>query len=95
MTTAMPVPAAVPMTAPANLFGLETIDLILVGDGGVGVLIGGKPPVHARRPRRERSGLCAGGERDAAGGKSKGEFQKVPTFHGISSCVWHKRRTGV
>jgi hypothetical protein len=47
------------------------------------------------RRRHQRRGLDTGGERDATGGKSKGEFQKVAAFHHISSSVCYVRERGV
>ena len=73
--------------APAHFLGLEAIDLVARGDGGMGILIVGELTVRNQRLRRQGSGLCAGGERHAGCRKSKGEFQKVPAFHDISSSA--------
>ena len=56
------VPAPMPMVAPAHLLRLETIDFALAGDGGMGILIGGEPPVRTQRLRRQRRGLGGGGD---------------------------------
>jgi hypothetical protein len=73
--------------APAHFFGLEAIDFIARGDGGMGIRIGRELTVRNQRLRRQGGGLCARGERDTACRKSKGEFQKVPAFHDISSSA--------
>jgi len=46
--------------APADLFRLDTIDLGFVGDGRMGVRIGGQPGVRAERLRHQRCGPSAG-----------------------------------
>jgi len=80
--------------APAHFFGLEAIDFIARGDGGMGILIGGELTIGNQRLWRQESCLRARDKRDTACRKSKGEFQKVPAFHDISSsavgCVGNK-----
>ena len=74
------------MTAatPAHFFRREAIDLLARSDGGLGIRTSGQ----FERRRHQRRGLRARCKRDAARGKSKGEFQKVAAFHDISSpCV--------
>jgi hypothetical protein len=73
--------------APANFLGRELLDLLTGRDGGLDILVGGELGVVSDRRRHQRSGLRARGKRDATGGKSKGEFQKVAAFHHISSSV--------
>jgi hypothetical protein len=70
---------------PAHFFRLQPIDLITRGDGRMGIGIG--RPAFDQRLRHQGRGLRAGGERHAACRKSKGEFQKVPAFHDISSSA--------
>jgi hypothetical protein len=73
--------------APTHFFGLEPIDFIACGDGGLGIRIGGELTIRNQRLRRQRCSLRARGERDSASRKSKGESQKVPAFHDISSSA--------
>jgi hypothetical protein len=77
--------------APANFFRRELVNLLTGRDGGLDVLVGGKLGVVGERRRHQRGGLRARGKRDATGGKSKGEFQKVAAFHHISSSVCYVR----
>jgi hypothetical protein len=51
------------------------------------IRIDGQFGVVGKRRRHQWGGLRARRERDAARGKSKGEFQKVAAFHHISSSV--------
>ena len=86
-------PAAMTAAAPAHFFRREAIDLLARRDGGLGIRIDGQFGVVGERRRHQRRGLRARCKRDAAGGKSKGEFQKVAAFHHISSSVcWVRRR---
>ena len=72
--------------APAHLFGREAIDLVTGGDRGMGISIAWLRRLLAGdRLRHQRRGLRARGQRRRAGGKSKGEFQKMAAFHDISS----------
>jgi hypothetical protein len=73
--------------APAHFFRLEVIDLVSRGDGGVGIRIIGKRTALDERLRHQGGGLRRHGERHASCRKSKGEFQKVPAFHDISSSA--------
>lgn len=84
-TPTTPAPAAT--AAPAHFFRFETIDFFTRSDGGMGILIGGELTVRNQRLRRQGGSLRTRGERHAACGKSKGEFQKVPAFHDISSSA--------
>ena len=86
-------PAAMPAVAPARFFRREAIDLLARGDGGLRIGIDGQFGVIGERRRHQRCGLRARCKRDAARGKSKGEFQKVAAFHHIfSSVCWVRRR---
>jgi hypothetical protein len=80
------------MAAPAHFFRLEVVDLIAGRDGGMGILMGGELTFGDQRMRGQRSRPRGGGERDAACRKSKGEFQKVPAFHDISSSALDSNR---
>jgi hypothetical protein len=71
---------------PAHFLGLEAIDFFARGDGGMGIL-SRELTTRSQRLRRQRRGLRARSERDTACRKSKGEFQKVPAFHDISSSA--------
>ena len=51
----------------------------------MGILIGGELTIRNQRLRRQGGGLCTRGERHTSCCESKGEFQKVPAFHDISS----------
>jgi hypothetical protein len=73
--------------APAHFLGLEAIDFSVCGDGGMGIWIGRELTIRNQRLRRQGCSLCRRGERDTACRKSKGEFQKVPAFHDISSSA--------
>lgn len=74
--------------SPADLFGLEMLDLSLGRDGGMNILIRWRQPfIYAKRMRRQRRGLRARGQRGGSGGKSNGELQKVTAFHDISLFV--------
>ncbi len=73
-------------TAPAHFFGLETIDFVARDDGRMGIL-SRELTIRNQRLRRQRGGPRAGGKRDTACRKSKGDFQKVPAFHDISSSA--------
>jgi hypothetical protein len=90
---AMPAPMAmapmtvVPVMPPPHFFRLEAIDLVAGGHRGTDIFIGGKSSVLRKRLRRKRRGLCAGSQRGGSGGKSKGEFKKIPAFHDISSMA--------
>jgi hypothetical protein len=84
--TVVVVPApmmAVPVMTPAHFLRLETIDFALVGDGRMGILIGGEPPIDAQRLRRQRRGLGGGGDRRGARNNPERDFQKIPAFHDI------------
>lgn len=79
----MPVPVS-----PADLFGLEMLDLSLGRDGGMNILIRWRQPfIYAKRMRRQRRGLGARGQRGGSGGKSNDELQKMAAFHDISLFV--------
>ena len=77
--------------APANFFGRELLDFLAARDGRLNIRLRGELGVVSERRRHQRSGLRARGKRDATGGKSKGEFQKVAAFHHISSSVCYVR----
>lgn len=84
--TVVVVPApmmAVPVMTPAHFLRLETIDFALVGDGRMGILIGGEPPIDAQRLRQQRRGLGGGGDRRGARNNPERDFQKIPAFHDI------------
>jgi hypothetical protein len=88
VTAAMPaavmtVPMPVSM-APAHFFGLETVRFVFADVSGTRVFVRGRqPPVRWKRMRRKRRGMGARGQCGGAGGKSKGEFQKVAAFHDV------------
>jgi hypothetical protein len=73
--------------APAHFFRLQPVDLVARGDGGMGIRIARKRTALDKRLRHQWRSLRARGERNAACRKSKGEFQKVPAFHDISSSA--------
>jgi hypothetical protein len=73
--------------SPPHFFRLEAIDLLAGGHGGMGVFTGGRPSAPRKRLRQKRRGLCAGSQAGGSGGKSKGDFQKIPALHDISSIV--------
>jgi len=79
--------SATPATAaPAHFFRLEPIDFITCGDRGMGIL-SRQLAIRNQRLRRQGRGLRARDKCCAACRKSKGEFQKVPAFHDISSSA--------
>jgi hypothetical protein len=57
---------AMPVMTPAHLLRLETIDFAFIGDGRMGILMGGKPSVSAQRLRCQQRGLGGGGDRRSA-----------------------------
>jgi hypothetical protein len=70
--------------APAHFFGLETVRFVFADVSGTRVFVRGRqPPVRWKRMRRKRRGMGARGQCGGAGGKSKGEFQKVAAFHDV------------
>jgi hypothetical protein len=77
----MAMPAVVAM--PAYRFRLKVFDLVLVGDGGLGIRVRGQPPIVGKRLRHQRRGPEAGGKRGRTGGNAQRNFQKVPAFHNI------------
>ena len=80
-------PAAMTAAAPAHFFRCEAIDLLARSNGGLGIRVGGQFGVVSKRRRHQRCGLRTRCKRDTAGGKSKGEFQKVAALHHISPSV--------
>ena len=83
---AMAPMAVVPVMSPPHFFRFEAIDLVAGGDGWMGIFIGGRPS-NIQRLRRKWRGLCAGSQGGGSGGKSKGEFYKIPALHDVSSFV--------
>jgi len=83
------VPAAVmpAAVAPAHLFGLEAIDIVLRGDRGFRTIAVRWREAVFHRYRRQRRGLRARSKRGSTGDISQGEFQKVAAFHLISSLA--------
>ena len=74
-----------PVAVPADLLGLEMLNLSLGRHGGMNIRIRGRLGViRAKRMRRQRRGLRARGQHGGPGGKSNGELQKVAAFHDIS-----------
>ena len=80
--------AAVPMTSPAHLFGLEAVHLVAGGDGGTDVRAAGRQLLAFQWMWHQRRGLRAGGKRRRARGNSHSDFQKVAAFHDIS--LWQR-----
>jgi hypothetical protein len=79
----------VTVVVPADLLGLEMLDLSLGRHGGMNIRIRGRLRlICAKRMRRQRRGLRARGQRGGPGGKSNGELQKVAALHDISLWVW-------
>jgi hypothetical protein len=87
MAAATPAaPTTTPATAtPTDFFRREAVDFVACGYRGLRIGIGEPISVVSKWSRHQGRGLRARGERDAACGESKGEFQKVPAFHDISS----------
>ena len=75
------------MTAPTHLFRRKAIRFLARRHGRLSIRIDGQLGVIGERRRHQRRSLRARCKRDAARGKSKGEFQKVAAFHHISSSV--------
>jgi hypothetical protein len=70
------------------LFGLEVFNLSLRCHGRSNVLSAVRQPSICRERRHhQRRSLRGRGQRGGSGGKSDGEFQKVPAFHDISLFV--------
>jgi hypothetical protein len=60
--------AVMPVMPPPHLFGLEAIDLVARGHGGMDIFIGGRQPALSGQLRRKGCGLRARGESDASSG---------------------------
>jgi hypothetical protein len=73
-----------PVVPPANLFGLEMIDLAFCSERGLRAIaaLGRKA---LRWDRRQRRRIRAGGKRCCTSNNSKTEFQKLPAFHDFFS----------
>jgi hypothetical protein len=85
---------AVPVMTPVHLLCLEMVDFAFVGDGRMGILMGGKPSVHAQQLRRQRRGLGGGGDCGSARNDAYRNLQKVPAFHDIFLFLgWRVMRT--
>jgi hypothetical protein len=70
------------------LFGLEVFNLSLRCHGRADILIAARQlPSCLERRHHKRRGLRGRDQRGGSGGKSDGEFQKVPAFHDISLFV--------
>jgi hypothetical protein len=80
-------PAAMAAAAPAHFFRLESIDFVTRGDSGMGILLLRERPARGERLRHQGCCLRRRRERQATCRKAKGEFQKVPAFHVISSSA--------
>jgi hypothetical protein len=76
--------AAAAMPAP-HLFGIEAVDVVLVGDRWFGGVIGRRHEFW--RNRRQRCCVRAGAKCCGARNKSKSEFQKITPFHDIISLA--------
>jgi len=72
-------------TAPAHFFRLQPLDLLARSDRGMGILMSRQRISLDQRMRHQWCSPRARGERHATCRKSKGEFQKVPAFHDVSS----------
>jgi hypothetical protein len=79
--------AVMPVMPPPHFFGLEAIDLVARGHGGMDIFIGGRQPALTGQLRRKRRGLRARGEGGGSSGKSNSEFQKISALHDISSIA--------
>jgi hypothetical protein len=79
MPAVVPMPVVVmPVMAPADLFGLEAVDLVAGHDGGL------DGNGRHKRTRRQRRGLRACGEHGYSHGQSSGQCQQMATFHDFS-----------
>jgi hypothetical protein len=58
--------AVMPVMPPPHLFGLEAIDLVARGHGGMDIFIGGRQPALTGQLRRKGCGLRARGESGAS-----------------------------
>ena len=75
----------VPVMSPADLLGLQMLNLGLRRDSGANILMRARQPlVSAKRTRRQRRGLRAHGQRGGPGSHSNGKFQKAAAFHDVS-----------
>jgi hypothetical protein len=70
-------------TVPVHLFGLELCGFIAGGDGGTSVRVALRHAGITERLRRQRRGLCGGGERGGSRCGTECEFQKIAAFHDI------------
>jgi hypothetical protein len=76
------MPVAVTVT-PTDLLGLQLRGFLAGGDGGMRVRIALRHPGIIERLRRQRRGLCGGGERGGSRRGTECEFQKIAAFHDI------------
>ena len=83
-TPVTPMPVPMPVMAPAHLFGLEMIDLVLAHHSGFRIFAARGHEARLRGNRRQRRSLHARGKGRSTGGNSKGEFQKMAAFHDVS-----------
>jgi hypothetical protein len=84
----MTMTVAVAMSVPtAHLYGLKTVHLVFTDDRVARLFVRRWQRAVRQRMRRKRRGVGTGGQHGCAGGKSKGEFQKVAALHDISLFV--------
>jgi hypothetical protein len=82
MTTAPAPVATMPVTVmPTHLLGLEVIDFVAGGDGGMRIRAGRSPRVLAER--HHRRGLCGCSKGCRTCGSAKRNLQEVAAFHDI------------
>ena len=91
MPPAMPMPVPMVM-APADLFGLEPIDLVLPDHRRLRSFRARRRQTLTHRHRRQRCGLRTCNKRGRACGYSKGEFNKVAALHGYPPLRLANRR---
>ncbi len=82
-----------PVVPPANLFGLETIDLASCNERGLRAIATRGRKVLCSPDRQQRRRIRADGKRCCTRNNSKTKFQKLPALHdfSFSRVQWTKQ----
>jgi hypothetical protein len=91
MPPVMPMPVPV-VVAPAHLFGLEVIDLVLPDHRRLRIISARRRQILTRRDRRQRRGVRTCSKRGRACDYSKSDFKKVAALHDYPPLRMANRR---